>query len=207
MPGACNHAITPYVVPFMRAFSDPRYHRIVMITAAQSGKTEALLSIIGERLDNRPAPVIYVAPSKEFCTDQFEPRLTELFRQSASLAGKMLGGLDGKAQKKTLKRLSGVRIRLAHAGSSVALKSDPCALALVDEYDAMQKDVQHSGDPLALVEARGVTFADFVTGITSTPSLGHAEVYRDELSGSSTPRATSPVHRRHQARQAFGSAA
>jgi phage terminase large subunit GpA-like protein len=82
-----------------------------------------------------------------------------------------------------LKRVAGVRIRLAHAGSSVALKSDPCALALIDEYDAMQKDVQHSGDPLALISARGDTYADFVAGITSTPSLGHAEVYRDEPSG------------------------
>jgi phage terminase large subunit GpA-like protein len=155
----------------------------VLVTAAQSGKTEALLDLIGERLDNRPAPIIYIAPSKEFATDQFEPRLTELFRQSSSLAGKVLGGLDSKKQKKTLKRIAGVRVRLAHAGSSTALKSDPCSLALVDEYDQLSKDIQHQGDPLALVEARGATYADFVTAVTSTPSVGSIEIHRDEQSG------------------------
>ena len=182
-PGARDPGLTPYIIAFENAFNNPRYNRVVLVTAAQSGKTEALLDIIGERLDNNPSPIIYVAPSKEFATDQFEPRLVELFRQSTSLAGKVLGGLDSKRQKKTLKRVAGVRIRLAHAGSSTALKSDPCSLALVDEYDQLSKDVQRQGDPLALVEARGATYADFVTGVTSTPSVGSVDVARDEQSG------------------------
>jgi phage terminase large subunit GpA-like protein len=72
--------------------------------------------------------------------------------------------------------VSGVPIRLAHAGSSTALKSDPAGLALVDEYDEMLKNIKGQGDPLGLVEARGFTYADFVTGISSTPSLGAVEV-------------------------------
>ncbi len=95
----------------MRAFDDPRYRRVVLCCGAQMGETDALLDLIGERLDDRPVPILYVAPSKEFCTDQFEPRLVELFRQSTSLAGKVLGGLDSKRQKKTLKRIAGVRVR------------------------------------------------------------------------------------------------
>jgi phage terminase large subunit GpA-like protein len=130
VPGPRNPGLTPYVIPFERAFANPRYRRVVLVTAAQQGKTDALLDIIAERLDDRPAPIIYVAPSKEFATDQFEPRLVELLRQAPSLAGKVLGGLESKRQKKTLKRIAGTRVRLAHAGSSVALKSDPTALAL-----------------------------------------------------------------------------
>jgi phage terminase large subunit GpA-like protein len=183
VPGARNPSLTPYVIDFERAFSDPRYRRVILVTAAQSGKTDAVLDVIGERLDNHPAPIIYVAPSKEFCTDQFEPRLVELFRQSPSLAGKVLGGLDSKKQKKTLKRVNGTRVRLAHAGSQTALKSDPAALGLIDEYDGMLKDVQHGGDPLGLVSARGDTFADFKIGVTSTPSVGGVDIRRDEQSG------------------------
>jgi phage terminase large subunit GpA-like protein len=183
VPGARDPGLTPYVIPFVCAFSDPRYRRVVLCCGAQLGKSDALLDVIGERLDNRPAPIIYVGPSKEFLIDQFEPRLVELFRQSTSLAGKVLGGLDRKRQKKTLKRIAGGRIRLAHAGSSTALKSDPAALALVDEYDELLKDVKHQGDPLGLIEARGATYADFVTGITSTPSVGNVDVQRDERSG------------------------
>lgn len=146
--------------------------------------TEAFLDIIGERLDNRPAPILYVGPSKDFLTDQFEPRLVDLFRQARSLAAKLPpGGVEGKAQKKVLKKVAGVRVRLAHAGSSTALKSDPAALAIVDEYDEMLRNIRGQGDPLGLVEARGDTYADFQTGIASTPSLGMVEIVRDEASG------------------------
>jgi phage terminase large subunit GpA-like protein len=120
---------------------------------------------------------------RSFALNQFEPRLSELFRQSRSLAAKVLGGIDSKKQKKTLKRVSGTRVRLAHAGSSTALKSDPAALAILDEYDGMLKDVQHGGDPLGLVSARGDTFADFKIGITSTPGVGSVDIRRDEESG------------------------
>jgi len=97
-PGRRDTALTPYVIPFQRAIAEAAGKRIVLVTAAQSGKTDAFLDIVGERLDNRPAPILYVGPSKEFVTDQFEPRLTELFRQSASLQPKVLGGIDSKRQ-------------------------------------------------------------------------------------------------------------
>lgn len=171
------------MVPFERSFGDPKYRRIVQVCGAQMGKTEAFLDIIGERLDNRPAPILYVGPSKEFLTDQFEPRLVDLFRQSKSLGRKVLGGIDGKRQKTTLKRVAGVRLRLAHAGSSTALKSDPAAIALVDEYDEMLANVKGQGDPLGLIEARGDTYADFQVAITSTPSRGLVEIERHSASG------------------------
>ena len=183
LPGPRNPQLTPYIIPFQRAFSDPRYRRIVLCTGAQVGKTEALLDIIGERLDTKPAPIIYVGPSRDFVTSQFEPRLVELFRQSASLSAKVLGGLGAKVQRQTLKRVAGTRVRLAHAGSSTALKSDPAALCLVDELDEMLPDVRHQGSPLELVEARGATYADFVIGITSTPSRGIVEAAHDPQSG------------------------
>lgn len=183
VPGRRNPHLTPYAIPFARGFGDPKYKRVVAIMGAQMAKTETFLDIIGERLDNRPAPILYVGPSKEFVTDQFEPRLVTLFDQSASLKAKVLGGTGGKRQKKTLKRVAGVRVRLAHAGSSTALKSDPAALALVDEYDEMLKNVKGQGDPLGLVEARGFTYADFCVGITSTPSLGMVEIERDPETG------------------------
>jgi phage terminase large subunit GpA-like protein len=182
-PGPRDPQLTPYIVGFQRAFADPRYRRIVLCTGAQVGKTEALLDLIGERLDTKPAPIIYVGPSREFVTSQFEPRLVELFRQSASLRSKVLGGLGAKVQRQTLKRVAGTRVRLAHAGSSTALKSDPGALCLVDEVDEMLYDVRHQGSPLELAEARGATYADFVVGITSTPSRGNVDVARDIPSG------------------------
>ncbi len=155
----------------------------VLVTAAQSGKTETMLDIIGERLDNRPVPILYVGPSKEFNTDQFEPRVRDLLLQSTSLLGKVIGGLDGKRQKKTLKRIAGVTLRLGTARSPTSLKSSPAGLALMDEYDEMLASLRDQGDVLGLVVARGETYSDFAVGVTSTPSQGIVTFKRDAASG------------------------
>jgi phage terminase large subunit GpA-like protein len=65
-PGRRDPTLTPYMIEFERQFSNAKYRRVVLATSAQTGKTEAFLDIIGERLDNRPMPIIYVGPSKEF---------------------------------------------------------------------------------------------------------------------------------------------
>ncbi|WP_176234541.1 phage terminase large subunit family protein, partial [Marivita cryptomonadis] len=169
IPGPRDPGLTPYMIPWSSAVHRGGYRRAVAVTSAQSGKTDSMLDIIGARLDQRPAPILYVGPTKEFLTDQFEPRLMALLDEADTLANKVV---RGRRMKKTLKHVAGVRLRLAHAGSSTALKSDPAALALIDEYDEMMASVKGQGDVLGLVEARGETYADFVTAITSTPARG-----------------------------------
>lgn len=176
LPGPRNPALTPYTIQWARAVARGDCKIGVLVTSTQSGKTDTVLDIIGERLDRRPAPILYVGPSKDFNTDQFEPRLMSLLDEAPTLAGKVA---RGKRMKKTRKVIAGVPVRLAHAGSSTALKSDPAALAIVDEYDEMLKNVKGQGDPLGLVKHRGDTYADFVIAVTSTPSRGAAEVQRD----------------------------
>jgi phage terminase large subunit GpA-like protein len=181
-PGARDATLTPYCIPWARAVAagGGKYRRAVLITAAQSGKTDSMLDVIGSRLDTRPVPIIYCGPSLDFVSHQFEPRLMELFDQAPTLRGKIA---RGQKNKKTRKTVAGVQLRLAHAGSSTALKSSSAGLALVDELDAMLVDVGHQGDPLSLVTARGDTFADFMVGVASTPSIGVGDVETDPVSG------------------------
>jgi phage terminase large subunit GpA-like protein len=150
------------------------------VTASQSGKTEALLDIAGQRLDQKPAPILYVGPNKQFLTEQFEPRVMGLLDEAPTLADKVA---RGKRMTKTRKVIAGVPFRLAHAGSSAALKSDPAALALIDEYDEMLANVKGQGDPLGLVERRGDTYAEFVCAVTSTCRKGMVGTVKDEKSG------------------------
>jgi phage terminase large subunit GpA-like protein len=180
VPGPRDPFLTPYMVPFGNAIWSGKYKRVVGITAAQSGKTDTILDVMGARIDQRPAPIVYVGPTKEFVTSQFEPRLMDLLDQSKALRDKVL---RGKRMKQTLKWVSGVPIRLVHAGSSSALKSFPAALALVDEYDEMLANVKGQGDPLGLIDARGDTYADFVTAVVSTCSIGVVEAEIDPVSG------------------------
>jgi phage terminase large subunit GpA-like protein len=138
------------------------------------------MDCMGARLDQRPAPILYVGPSKDFVQDQFEPRLMELLDQARTLRNKVS---RGKRMKKLLKVVAGVRVRLGFAGSSSSLKSDPFGLGFVDEYDEMMSNIKGQGDPLGLAEARGDTYADFVVAVVSTPSQGLVEVEIDPVSG------------------------
>lgn len=180
IPGPRDPYLTPYIVEPERVVAECTAKRVVMMTAAQSGKSEMLLDIAGSRLDQRPAPILYVGPNKQFLSEQFEPRVMNLLDEAPSLMEKVA---RGKRMTKTRKVIAGVPFRLAHAGSSSALKSDPAALALVDEYDEMLDNIKGQGDPLGLVEARGDTYPDFVAVITSTCKRGMVEPYKDEASG------------------------
>lgn len=147
---------------------------------AQGGKTEIILDCIGQRLDQRPVPILYVGPNQQFLREQFNPRLMEMLEGAPDLSGKLA---KGKRMTKTRKLVSGVPLRLAHARSSTALKSDPAGLAITDETDELMANVNKQGDPVGLVDARGDTYADFVHAMVSTPSRGTKETETDEASG------------------------
>lgn len=157
-----------------------RYKRCVFVVSAQSGKSETLLDIIGQRLDQEPAPILYVGPSKQFITEQWEPRVMALLNEAPTLAGKVA---RGKRMTKTRKVIAGVPLRLAHGGSSTALKSDPASLAVTDEADELMANIKGQGDPVGLVDARGDTYADFVHAMVSTTSRGPKAVEIDPISG------------------------
>ena len=163
-----------------RAVASGRWRRAVLVFGAQTGKSEAMLDIAGQRLDQKPGPILYVGPNKQFLTEQFEPRVMALLDEAPTLTAKVA---RGKRMTKTRKVIAGVPLRLAHSGSATALKSDPAVLAIVDEYDSMHDNPGQQGGPLGLVERRGDTFADFVAVVTSTPSRGRAAIEKDPESG------------------------
>ena len=169
VPGPRDPLLTPYVVEPERVVASGRWRRVVLVFGAQTGKSEAMLDVAGQRLDQRPGPILYVGPNKQFLSEQFEPRVMALLDEAPTLMAKVA---RGKRMTKTRKVVAGVPFRLAHSGSSTALKSDPAVLALVDEYDEMRDNVNQQGGPLGLVERRGDTYADFVCVVTSTPKRG-----------------------------------
>lgn len=180
IPGPRDPTLTPYAVPFGRAVAERRYRKVVQVMAAQSGKTDTLFDIVGQRLDQRPVPILYTGPTKQFLEDQFEPRLMQLLDQAPVLKHKVA---RGKRMKKLRKLVAGVPLRLAHGGSSAALKSDPFGLCITDEVDELLANVKGQGDPIALIDRRGETYADFVHAIVSTPSAGMIETEIDPVTG------------------------
>lgn len=153
------------------ACSDPKYKRVVAVMATQMGKTAGLLNVIGHKLDDDPAPVLYIGPTKSNIDGVIEPQVQQLLRQSKSLWRKTL---KGRKAQKLVKRVAGVTLRLAWAGSPSELASQPAHTVLIDEVDRMDA-IPGEGDPVTLAEARTATYPDGRVIITSTPTTGSVE--------------------------------
>lgn len=148
-----------------------RYRRIVAIMGSQMGKTEAFLNVIGHKLDDDPAPVLYIGPTKSNVDGVIEPRIAKMLQGAPSLWAKTE---KGRRAQKLIKRVSGVSLRLAWAGSPTELASQPAHTVLVDELDRMSA-IPGEGDPVTLAEARMSTYPDGRLLITSTPIEGNVE--------------------------------
>jgi len=180
-PGPLDHDITPYVKRILESFEEESpFDKIIFVCGSQMSKTEATLTVMGKRLHERACPIIYVGPSEAFVRDQFEPRVKEMLENSSALRPRWM---EGQNDKKLVKQVSGVQLRLAYAGSTAPLKSSAAGLVIVDERDGMSSNIKGEGDPVTLVEARGDTYADFKLGVTSTPTEGSAEAKLNEETG------------------------
>lgn len=136
---------------------------------SQMGKSILAQNVIGARLDDDPAPIIYVAPTQSNIDSVVEPKIMEMFRGCKSLWDKLA---KGHKSTKHHKRVSGVSFRMAWSGSATELASDSAALGIVDEVDRMEQDIKGEGSPVELTEARTSVYPDGRVGITSTPTEG-----------------------------------
>jgi phage terminase large subunit GpA-like protein len=157
------------MLPIMAACEDPRYKRVVVMCGSQMGKTASLLNLIGKKLDDDPAPILYFGPTKSNVDGVIEPQVDQMLRGCDSLWRKTL---QGRKAQKLVKRVAGVTLRLAWAGSATELASQPAHSVLIDEVDRMEP-IPGEGDPVTLAEARIATYPDGRLIITSTPTEGN----------------------------------
>ena len=168
------------MIPIVKACTEPRYKRVIAVMGSQMGKTAGLLNVIGHRLDDDPAPIIYIGPTRNNIDNVIEPKLTDLIKSVPSLWAKLA---KGKKVTKTHKRIAGVSLRLAWAGSPTELASDSAVLVLVDEIDRMEDNIKGEGQVFELAEARTSTYADGKVVGTSTPTLGNVEPFVHAVTG------------------------
>lgn len=178
-PGPWRSRRTPYTGPITAAIADPHYKRVVVVMGAQMGKTASLLNVIGHKLDDDPAPVLYIGPTKSNVDGVIEPQVAQMLRSAPSLWRKTL---HGRKAQKLIKRVAGVTLRLAWAGSATELASQPAHTVLVDEVDRMEP-IPGEGDPVSLAEARIATYPDGRLIITSTPTTGNVTTQKHPVTG------------------------
>lgn len=167
IPGPFDTTSTPYMIPVCIAFADPVFNKITFVMGTQMGKSATMQNVIGWRLDDEPAPIIYVGPTESNINNVVEPKIVEMFTEAKSLWVKF-----DKKSSKHKKRIAGVSLRFAWAGSATELASDSAVITLVDELDRPDENATGEGSLDEIAEARGDAYTDSKLGLTSTPTHG-----------------------------------
>lgn len=158
----------------MDTVNDPDVERIVIMSAAQIGKTECLNNILGYLVEIEPGPILIVYPTVEMGQAWSKDRLSPMFRDTPSLKGKMF---DYKSPVKIAdstilhKIFPGGHLTITGANSAASLAARPIRIVLGDEIDRYPLSVGAEGDPLELAFKRTTTFWNRKEIVTSTPTV------------------------------------
>ena len=150
---------TPYLEEPMKAFTDPKVHKIVMVAASQVGKSELELNIIGYIIDQDPGSILYVHPTIDDARKFSRLRVAPMIRDSKPLKAKV-HDVKAKDSGNTIlqKSFPGGMLTLTGSNSASALASTPARYIIGDERDRWAVSAGTEGDPWALAEARQATF-------------------------------------------------
>jgi len=172
-PGPWRTSRTPYLQEPMDCLSsESAVQRVVMMFAAQTGKTEAGSNWLGYVIDHAPGPMLCVQPTVDMAKRLSKQRLESMITDTPCLSEK-IAPARARDSGNTMfsKEFSGGIMLLTGANSATGLRSAPCRYLFCDEVDAFPADVDGEGDPVALAERRTTTFARRKILLTSTPTV------------------------------------
>lgn len=170
-PGPWSPEIAPYVVEPLRALFEPGVKVVVVVAAAQSGKTENVVyNWDFYALANRLDPVMFLLPDEGVIKKQ-QARLLPSVQACAPLWDRVAG------RKRALKAESwdfgSNRLTWANAQSPTQTVSSPICYLICDEVDLMAPSA------LARAEKRTQAFSHKAKiGKTSTPTTEDGPVWR-----------------------------
>ena len=172
-PGPWRTGRTPYLREPMDCLSSTsNVQRVVMMFAAQTGKTESGSNWLGYVIDHAPGPMLLVQPTVEMAKRLSKQRLESLVTETPALAAKIAPSRSRDSGNTMFsKEFPGGMMLLTGANSATGLRSTPCRYIFCDEVDAFPLDVDGEGDPVSLAEKRATTFARRKILLTSTPTV------------------------------------
>ena len=172
-PGPWRTDRTPYLrEPMDCLSSESTVQRVVMMFAAQTGKTEAGSNWLGYVIDHAPGPMLCVQPTIEMAKRLSKQRLESMITETPVLSAKIAPARSRDSGNTMFsKEFSGGIMLMAGANSATGLRSAPCRYLFCDEVDAFPADVDGEGDPVSLAERRTTTFARRKILLTSTPTV------------------------------------
>lgn len=180
-PGRWHTDRTPYLREPMDSLSvSSPVQRVVVMSAAQIGKTEIGLNWIGYVAEHSPAPMLIVLPTLEVRKRWSRQRLDPMLEASPALSKLFsLNSRDG-VNTEDYKDFPGGQFVLSGANSPASLGSMPIRFVLCDEVDRFPWDVGGEGDPIGLIAERQKNFPRRKLLMVSTPTIkGSSRIERE----------------------------
>jgi phage terminase large subunit GpA-like protein len=172
-PGPWRTDRTPYLRQIMDDLSArSTVQEVVVMFAAQLGKSETGNNWLGYIIDNEPGPVMIVQPTTDMAKRFSRQRITPMLEETPALRRKVRDNRSRDDANTTLmKDFAGGVLVVSGANSAASLRSMPVRYLFLDEIDAYPLDVDGEGDPVALAEKRTSTFARKKVLKVSTPTV------------------------------------
>lgn len=171
-PGRWLTSRAEYQRGIMDAVSDPLIDTVVVMSGAQSGKTEVLGNLIGYHIHQDPAPILLLQPTLEMAQAWSKDRLAPMLRDTPVLQGRVKDPRSKSSQNTMLhKTFPGGHITMAGSNSPASLASRPIRIVLCDEVDRYPVSAGTEGDPVNLARKRTATFWNRTAILTSTPTI------------------------------------
>ena len=156
----------------MDAISDPGTEEVVIMSAAQVGKSECLLNTIGRTIDRDPAPILFIMPTAEMAQAMSKDRIAPMIRDTPCLRNKVADPRSRDSGNTALHKVfPGGHLTLAGSNSSASLSARPVRYVLLDEVSRYPESIAGEGSPILLAKKRAVSFFNKKIVQTSTPTV------------------------------------
>lgn len=152
-PGRWHTEKAPYQRAIMDAIGDPHVRSVVVMSAAQIGKTDAfILNPLGYYMDYAPCPVMCMQPTLDMGQTLSKDRIAPMIRDTPRLTGLVDTKSRYAGNTVMKKNFPGGHITIVGANSPSSLASRPIKVLLADEIDRYPKSAGTEGGRLQNLE-------------------------------------------------------
>ena len=175
IPGPWRNNVTPYLVEIMDTFGDDVVEKVIFVKPTQVGGTSAMENILGNLIDQAPAPTMIVYPSDDLAERTVDAKLEPMIKACKVLAEKYREHISKKLQLK----FGTMTVYLNGANSPADLASTNIRDLFLDEVDKYPGASKKEADPVSLAIERTKTYTtNRYIFMTSTPTLKTGHIWK-----------------------------
>ena len=175
IPGPWRNNVTPYLVEIMDTFGDDVVEKVIFVKPTQVGGTCAMENILGNLIDQAPAPTMIVYPSDDLAERTVDAKLEPMIKACKVLSEKYREHISKKLQLK----FGTMTVYLNGANSPADLASTNIRDLFLDEVDKYPGASKKEADPVSLAIERTKTYTtNRYIFMTSTPTLKTGHIWK-----------------------------